>query len=180
MNCVEHQDEGWRSRFLPDISADKGHHFLAEPSPHKANRQVPYLSLYQHNRVGPTKLCSQLIPWEPTPPNLQGPPKSFPVAPPYKWPVFAHAADFLKIPETSSILPRYHPYLPLSCPRSGTNSRQPRFKAWLLLSMSMSSTSSSDLRINLYLMQVPLGRAQAAADLAFYLLGDPRTSTPNG
>ena len=82
-----------------------------EPSPHRAGKQVPHLSLYQ-----PGSHCSPGAgdSLRPSPTQLVGPPKLFPVDFPYKWPVLAHASDFPKISQTSSPWPQCTPYLSLS------------------------------------------------------------------
>ena len=145
LNCLA-SGKSWRGSFLPDRSAGKGHLCFDEPSPHRASRLVPYLRLPQPDSQGLPHPSDSLRPGLT---QLSGPPKLFPGAFPYKWPVLAHVSDFPKISQTSSIWPQQALYFSLSGPRPNTSGSQPWFKAWPHMSTSKPSTSSSHLHIAL-------------------------------
>ena len=121
-----------------------------------------------------------MIPWGSAPPQLLGPPKLFPVAFPYKWPVLAHASDFPKISQISSIWPWHAPYLLLSGPiltlAIASLGSHLDF-TWTPLSPGQVAATYRSLCSSFWV--VP-GEAQAVADLGLYLTGGLRASTPNG
>ncbi|KAF6130891.1 hypothetical protein HJG60_007848 [Phyllostomus discolor] len=100
-----------RGSFLPDKSSDIGQCSFDEPIPHRGGRQVPYPSLHQggpHCWPHPDdslRLC---------PTKLTDPPRLFPLSFLYHWPALAHASDFPKISQTSSIWPQPALYFLLS------------------------------------------------------------------
>ena len=108
------------------------------PSPHRADRQAPYLSLHQ-----PVSHCSphpgDLL--RPHPTESACSPRPFPAAFPYKWPLLPHASDFPNFSQTRSIQPLHIPYLLLNSPRPRIRGSRPWFTVWPLLGTSKPSTS---------------------------------------
>ena len=161
---VQHQGESWGGSFLPGGSAGRGHWSFSEPSPphsHRASGRVSYLRLHQSS--------SHCLPWpgdsRPCLSQLLGPPKLFPVAFQYKWLVLAHASDFPKFSQTSSVWLQGAPYISLSCPRPSSSSNQPWFTDWPHLAPPspawVAATWSSLCRLS----SMTPDRTQAVADL---------------
>ena len=130
--------------FLPDRSAGREAivPILKSLAPNRAGRWVPCLRPHQsssHCFPCPGSL-------RPCPIRLSGPPKLLVVAFSHKWSVLAHASDFPKISQTSSIWPQCILYLLLGGPTPGNSSSQPWFTAWPCLGTSKPSTSSNHLQ----------------------------------
>ena len=106
----------------------------------KSSRLMPYVSLHQ---PGSHCLSHPGDSLRPHPTKITGPLKLFIVTFPYKWPVLAHASDFPKISQTSSIWPQCAPYLLLSGPSPSTSSNW-HSSHW---GPSKPSTSNSHLQI---------------------------------
>lgn len=118
------QDEG--AGFSTDRNGDRTNvPFLGPTEP--VGGHLIWFSINLANTV----LLVLVIPWDPTPTNLQAQANLFTVAYQYKWQVLAHASYFPQIFQTSIIC------IPLAkWPSPGTSSSQAWFEAWSLLGIS--------------------------------------------
>ena len=114
------------------------------------------------------------------PTQLVGPPKLFPMAFPYKWPILVHASYFPKISQKDSIWRQHALYLSLTGPRPRTSGSQPWFTVWLRLDTPSAAQVAAICRLLCTSCCVALHRTQAKADAALCLLGGSRASIHSG